>query len=135
MQEMTATFNFTHGLSPVNRPVRNGSGLTNLVGLKPFKDRLVPLNSIVVPEEGSTISWPFPQILICQRYNFRLEENEIFLYDDDWNAISLIAGIISGGVWHIADFAEFVVFTNGAHTVCWPYLDEETAEITCFQYW
>lgn len=138
MREITQRFNFSAGLRPYQQNVRNKELLTQCLNLHIDNERLIPSVTFSYPvpsAQGESAGYPFPQLYLGQRYNFLLCETEIYQIDDDWNLISLWGGLTANKTWHVADFAEFLIFTNGLFTVCYPELDETVAEITCFQYW
>lgn len=138
MREMTQPINFSKGISPAYRAIRNSEHLTSLVGLRSQGERLVPLESFTYPidsDEGEDAGFPQPQLYVGQRYTFLMTLTEIYQVDSDGKLTSLWGGLTANKSWHVADFAEFVVFTNGLVTLCYPEASGDVAEITCFQYW
>lgn len=134
MREQTKRLNFSKGIRPADKAVRNSEFLSQLIGLRPDNERLVP------PESLSSIpavagGFPYPQLYIGQRYTFLLMSTEIYLADAFWNFTSIWGGMTANLTWHVADFVEFLVFTNGNVTLCYPEEAGSAAAITCFQYW
>lgn len=138
MREFTQRFNLSQGIKPVERPTRNGEALTVCRGLKPDNERLIPFDKIgwqIDPEEEVVQEFPYPQIYVGQRYSFLMTAADIYVIEGDGTLTELWGGMSEYQTWHVADFAEFVVFTNGLVTLCYPEPIEDFAEITCFQYW
>lgn len=138
MREQTQTIRLSKGIRPLIGAARNTEMLTRLVGLRPDNERLVPSRTLTYPipsTEGEDAGFPYPQLHVCQRYTFLCTATEIYQVNDDWELTSLWGGLTAHKTWHVADFAEFVVFTNGLVTLCFPEESGELAEITCFQYW
>lgn len=135
MREQTRRITFTKGIRPVDKATRNTENLIQLIGLRPDNERLIPVNDLSYPITEESAGFPYPHLFIGQRYTFLLTATEIYSVDDSWNLTSIWGGLTENLTWHVADFAEFLIFTNGNVTLCYPTETGTVATISCFQYW
>lgn len=141
MRESRKTLELKRGLRPFKKETRRAELLEECVNLRVRNEKLVEPQEIEWPDiVGVDPGFPHPQLRLCWFYTFLLDETTIYQVDmSDWTLTILFDGIIAGGIWHVADFGEFIVFSNGSVTICWPesYIEApefpETA-IECFDY-
>lgn len=141
MREQTAQIELKKGINPLTRPSRNGAFLSECKNLYVEENKLIPVEDINY-EVGIPSGYPFPQFYVAQRYMFLLEKSAIHLILDDWSVNTIFEGISEYDTWHVADFEDFVVFSNGSVVLCWPQrewrcfdYDRNVPDITCYQYW
>jgi len=104
-------------------------GLRN-EGVEPFKDhRLVELKNLRPSEFGlrpvetltnpfsATFVWPFPQMMLLRELRLMCTETAIYTCDSSWSPTVAIDSLVAGGMWHVADFGQFVLLTNGSQIV------------------
>ena len=131
----------SQGLRPFPKETRRPELLEGCLNLRVKNSRLEEAHTLEWPEiTGIDPGFPSPQLRFCWSYTFLLEESTISrVYPSDWSTEVLFDGLDEGGIWHVADFGEFVVFTNSVETICWPESFIEAPEfpetaIECFHY-
>ena len=111
---------FTSGLNPLDTQAYNipyfdecygfkvGQG-----GLECYVNKLNPFLSVF----DLTYSWPFPQVLQGERYTFLIDKVDntdyIYLVDDATSTNTLIFTTTHNGLYELADFGKYVIFSNG----------------------
>lgn len=100
------------GLRNDERSLRNRDFLEEAFNVVAREEGLDYLNTISDPFEGNeTVSFPFPQLYRGQGETLLLEATSISSVDESgtpWTSTPLTTDnpIVSGGVWHVADFKE-----------------------------
>lgn len=102
------------------------TGLFQLQGLIPRPQGLScssTINNVV----GSVSSWPFPQLFIGNKTNFKAEATTLSTLNDSWDASAVTTynindpsstlAITGSGLWHFIDFFGTWIFNNGTCTV------------------
>jgi len=125
--EMIIDEELRNGLSPFRTTPFNSRVLQECLGfrladsgLESYELKTNPLSSIEIP-----YSWPFPQVLVGERYKIlvvrdSLTNHEDVLYEisDDMQTLTHIASLPEllygkGPLMEMADFGEYVIITNG----------------------
>jgi hypothetical protein len=114
------------GISPEERPGVNAPYLRTLTGLRPSPHGLLPLSALSLPlSPAPTVSWPFPQLIRGAGVSLLMGATSAALVDEsDWSYAPLTTydaaspstpkAIATGGPWHMADFGDSWILTNGA---------------------
>ena len=121
------------GLSPVQIVPFNSQLLYECLGFRCGKGGLEAqkiLTNPIPPIYDIYYSWPFPQVLVGERYIIVVvRENingryQIYFATEDCHVMTPIASIDDptyglGGLMEAADFGEYIFMTNGAASVIW----------------
>jgi len=88
-------------------------------GLEAFKPGENPLPAVL----NIHYSWPFPQFLCSERYNFVIIRDGILDYiytvSDDMLTFAWVATVNISGLFEVADFGEYAILTNGNIYIYW----------------
>ncbi len=125
---------FRNGLSPVDGLTMNAQllnecygfrvGPTGLEGYKVLENPLPPTITM-------HYSWPFPQYITGERYNFLIirdsitnHEDLVYIISDDHSTVTHISTIAElffgiGTLMEVADFGEYALLTNGVALIYW----------------
>ena len=122
------------GLSPERSIPINDEWLSNCLGFRIGKNDLegyeikdnTPLSGVV----DLLYSWPFPQFIQGERYNFLIirdsitnHEDKVFLISDGYVATHIfdidVLTFGQGTLMEVADFGEYAFMTNGVMMIYW----------------
>lgn len=148
MREQTNNLKLDNGINPSKRPTRNGQTLSECQNLQVEASQLIPIETMKYKIDEVSGGYPLPQLIICQRYSFLADESTVYLIHYDWSLEAIYEDIptedtwyVTDNTWHVADFENFVVLSNGHFVICYPERawrcpggQYSEPEITCFQY-
>jgi hypothetical protein len=126
MKELGITLKkFASGLRMESSMPRNSDTLTTCINLAPREVGLLPLPSISQPITSISTSFPYPQIFLGSFHWILLTKDKLYSINADWSVtleldLSVYYGghpTASYGIWHIADFHEYLIATNGQVTI------------------
>ena len=120
---------FKNGLSPVSVVPFNTQVLYECVGFRCGKAGLtgVELGDNRLPLAIDIFyNWPFPQVIMGERYNFLVIRDTVFglqdyiyLVSDDLLTVTLLHSSAHGSLLEAADFGEYAFLTNGVVMIYW----------------
>jgi len=120
LREYSKIYKLESGLRSVEQP-RNSPGLTELYNLRVRGQRLVSIDPILNPitDPGGlvwpiTVDWPFPQMFCLTNRNYLCTRLGIYTLNTSWEPTLGVGVDLHDGIWDVADFQTYVVFTNGA---------------------
>lgn len=90
--------------------------LVKLKNLRPNEFGLEPVVAITYPFD-TEFSWPFPQMFLCRELRIMATETAIYECDSSWDPTVKLSGLTAGGIWHMADFGDYLLMTNGSQMV------------------
>lgn len=125
------------GLNPVDRLPVNTPVLAEACGFRPSPTGMREYRSPEFLVNAGGLDWPFPQIHQGQSKLFSFGRTSVRTINPSTGAAIILApyqarskstgaSIPAGGVWHIADWGEFFMATNGA---CLVYYDMATSKL------
>lgn len=142
MKEQSITLNgFTKGLRQYSDASRNSEGLVECFNLIPRPQGLIAAPTISRLITQVSVDHPFPQVFIGHVHWVCATRDKIYTVNGDWSlTLQLDLNVYYNsfpdapqGVWHFADFFNYVVLTNGGITVLynpvaarWEYNDVAT---------
>ena len=94
----------------------NKQRLVTLKNLRPGEFGLRPVETITNPFTA-VFAWPFPQMFMLRELRIMALETAIYECDSSWTPTEAISGLLTGDVWQVADFGDFVLMTNGSQLV------------------
>lgn len=124
----------TKGLTPFKVTPFNSQLLQECLGFRLGKGGLEKFEVKENPLELLTTfyySWPFPQVIIGDTYNFLIirdstvnHEDKVYSFDDEHTALTHIFDIDvltfgQGTMMEVADFGEYAFMTNGVIMIYW----------------
>jgi len=133
-----------NGLAPEPTPF-NSQFLYKCIGFRCGKIGLEPYKVLENPLPGTLdmyYSWPFPQYITGERYNFLIVRDPIinhvdhvYLVSDDHVTVTHIFDIDEltfgqGTLMEVADFGEYAFMTNGVIMIYWDTVLNDWHEIT-----
>ena len=118
MREFESVFDkgLLQGLrSEAIEPVKD-QRLVELKNLRPHEFGLRPVEYMINPFDA-VFAWPFPQMFLLRELRLMALETAIYECDNLWNPTLVISGLLTGGVWQVADFGDYLLMTNGSQVV------------------
>lgn len=114
MREAASTYKFEQGLRAWEDMGRDLPGLLECYNMVPRRGKLLPFEPLVNPTAGiESVLWPFPQLFCGKKANYLLGRIKVFGLDSSFNITEMF--MVAPSIrWHVADFWDYVVFTNGA---------------------
>lgn len=116
MKEFQTPFveGFSKGLRPYTKMPRNSQFLTTCYNARCGKSGLEEYTAITVPFTGlPAVSWPFPTAINTSIGMFIINGTTLYQVNSNYSLTSLLSGITGSGLWSVADFADYQVWTNG----------------------
>ena len=122
------------GLSPFNLAPFNTQVLKECLGWRLGKAGLWKYELKENPFDAAvdvTPSWPFPQVITGERYNFLIvrdsvvnNEDRVYSFSDDHGTVNFIFAVDEltfgqGTLMEVADFGEYAFMTNGVIMIYW----------------
>jgi hypothetical protein len=101
------------GLRAKRTSPRQSVSIEELIGVRVGRAGLENRPSMTQPFSVD-FQWPFPQLFHLEREWLLAYDHNVYRIDPvDWSK-SLLFGATSDMTWHVADFFDFIVMTNGA---------------------
>ena len=121
---------FRNGLSPLRVTPTNSQLLYECLGYRLGKAGLEQYEvkyNFLPPAIDMHYSWPFPQFISGERYNFLIVRDSlhdnVYTVSDDMDSVSLIASVDnSGTLMEVADFGKYAIMVNGVAIIYWDEL-------------
>jgi len=126
MKEQQITLDgFVKGLRPYENGPRNQDTLVECFNLIPRPQGLIPSPTITQSITGTSVSHPWPQIFFGHTHWVCATQNKIYTINGDWSLTQQLDLNVyyntfpnaPQGVWHFADFFDYVILTNGGVVV------------------
>ena len=132
------------GLSPFNKAPFNTPVLLECLGWRVEKAGLAKYDLKENPFDvviDVTPSWPFPQVVTGEMYNFLIvrdslvnHEDVVYSFSDDHQTVTHIFSVDEltfgqGGLMQVADFGEYAIMMNGVVMIYWNVLGAWNASL------
>ena len=91
--------------------------LTELKNLRPHEFGLRPVETITYPFDDVVFAYPFPQLFLLRELRLMATETAVYTCDSSWSPTLAIGSLAAGGIWHVADFGDYILMTNGSQLV------------------
>ena len=116
MKKYLEEFKLNKGLSPIDSPLRNSNFLSTMTGCFCEEGLIKVHETILTQLPPVACVFPYPQVFIGK------SKTVVCLKDQIWEMvggtlIKKIDGLTVNLPWSIADFFDYLVFSNGSQTV------------------
>lgn len=114
MRESSSKYVFDQGLRAWDEIGHDVPGLVACYNMVQRRGRLMSFEPLLDETSGiEAAAWPFPQLFCLKNANYLCGRQKIYMLDSSLGVLSSIT-VPLGSQWHVADFWDYVVFTNGA---------------------